>query len=525
MTVEAQLHDGRILEFPDGTDPAVVQATVKKVLGQESSISGEFGKGLGRGASNIGLGISNVATNLLGPVVGPLAQRGIETLAAPSRELVRAAPADKLQQFAGTAGEIAGGGIAGGGAGSVRGALTTAGSALGAASGEQVGGPIGLMLGSIAGSYGMSAAVTIGKKLGMTLADVMALIGSGFGSKRGTERLASKFVTERAGEAAPEAKKILTTPTEEIAGVKPTAGEVLTGAQAARPDQMGGGLIRLQRDLYGARGVEDVLPTTAKQQETAISRHFEELKKTTGPMRETALDAANQVGGVKVGPLIENIRKLSAEPGKRASEVISKSLEETVEKIGKHIETGGRIDARDLYTIRKEVGNTIEKFAKESANWDKRLTGGLQREAQKLIDDAIEASGGTGWKKYLATESRGRQLVDDFRERQKEMRLIQTKTKGGPVAAIAQGEVPQAPTLLHRGMMLLNYGLKMIGQDANDPIVKRVATAMQNPEELAKLIKLPLNHPERRAMTTIVNSLAATDVLPKAKQQLLQATQ
>ena len=32
MPVTAQLHDGRTLEFPDGTDPAVVQATVKKVL-------------------------------------------------------------------------------------------------------------------------------------------------------------------------------------------------------------------------------------------------------------------------------------------------------------------------------------------------------------------------------------------------------------------------------------------------------------------------------------------------------------
>lgn len=33
MTVTAELHDGRVLEFPDGTDPSVVQQTVKKVLG------------------------------------------------------------------------------------------------------------------------------------------------------------------------------------------------------------------------------------------------------------------------------------------------------------------------------------------------------------------------------------------------------------------------------------------------------------------------------------------------------------
>ncbi len=32
MTVEAELADGRILEFPDGTDPQVVQSTVKKML-------------------------------------------------------------------------------------------------------------------------------------------------------------------------------------------------------------------------------------------------------------------------------------------------------------------------------------------------------------------------------------------------------------------------------------------------------------------------------------------------------------
>lgn len=35
MAQYAELHDGRRLEFPDGTDPAVVQATVKKVLARE----------------------------------------------------------------------------------------------------------------------------------------------------------------------------------------------------------------------------------------------------------------------------------------------------------------------------------------------------------------------------------------------------------------------------------------------------------------------------------------------------------
>lgn len=33
MTIEAELPDGRVLEFPDGTDPSVIQSAVKRVLG------------------------------------------------------------------------------------------------------------------------------------------------------------------------------------------------------------------------------------------------------------------------------------------------------------------------------------------------------------------------------------------------------------------------------------------------------------------------------------------------------------
>lgn len=36
MSVFAELHDGRRLEFPDGTDPAVIQRTVKRVLGGQA---------------------------------------------------------------------------------------------------------------------------------------------------------------------------------------------------------------------------------------------------------------------------------------------------------------------------------------------------------------------------------------------------------------------------------------------------------------------------------------------------------
>jgi len=36
MTIEAELADGRILEFPDGTDPKVIQGVVKKLVSAEA---------------------------------------------------------------------------------------------------------------------------------------------------------------------------------------------------------------------------------------------------------------------------------------------------------------------------------------------------------------------------------------------------------------------------------------------------------------------------------------------------------
>jgi hypothetical protein len=47
MPIQAQLHDGRILEFPDGTNPQVIQATVKRVLGVPPSTERTWGEAAG----------------------------------------------------------------------------------------------------------------------------------------------------------------------------------------------------------------------------------------------------------------------------------------------------------------------------------------------------------------------------------------------------------------------------------------------------------------------------------------------
>ena len=65
MAIEAQLADGRILEFPDGTDPSVIQATVKRIVAQssgpkQSTIGSELVRGGKQLVSSARTGIGSI---------------------------------------------------------------------------------------------------------------------------------------------------------------------------------------------------------------------------------------------------------------------------------------------------------------------------------------------------------------------------------------------------------------------------------------------------------------------------------
>jgi hypothetical protein len=100
-------------------------------------------------------------------------------------------------------------------------------------------------------------------------------------------------------------------------------------------------------------------------------------------------------------PLLDSIRGTLNIPGVRSSDVAANTLGDIEAKIAKFTDANGNIDARDLYTIRKEIGNTIETHAKASNNWDKKMTAGLEKNIQGAIDNSIVSAGGTDWPAYL----------------------------------------------------------------------------------------------------------------------------
>jgi hypothetical protein len=95
MTITAELADGRRLEFPDETDPQVIQATVKRILGQqeappasEPSISDQLGRQAGLTGRYVLEGLGSIPGIFANPITatGNLAKRGLNAALGTSFE-------------------------------------------------------------------------------------------------------------------------------------------------------------------------------------------------------------------------------------------------------------------------------------------------------------------------------------------------------------------------------------------------------------------------------------------------------
>lgn len=164
------------------------------------------------------------------------------------------------------------------------------------------------------------------------------------------------------------------------------------GAQSANRAQQGapGWISNADRVPEAASAVGDTAEILAKRkaQEGLTQYQLDSL----------AAHGQFPLEGKQVASQIESVM---SQPGQRSSDVVTKALGEIRDKINQFSNKNGVIDSRDLYTIRKEAGNVVKKYAAENKNWDERLTSGLTTNVQRMIDDAIEGSGGSGWKDYL----------------------------------------------------------------------------------------------------------------------------
>ena len=335
--------------------------------------------------------------------------------------------------------------------------------------------------------------------------DVVDTTRAAFGDKGAAERITADVIkTLTEGETA-DINKALSRGTKYVHGTKPTVGEFLAQENLQDPTkQTGGALIKMQDELTGGKGIEDLIPSVLKRNQQALELKRQNIDKVTTPMREEAFNLARQGGNPSGVGVAMDVMLLGDRPGYRASTLAQKVLTSTAKKLTKVTNPQGKIDVEDLYMIRKELGSEIERFSKETANFDKKLTSGILSDVQGSIDKAIVDSGVPGWKAYLNTYNEGMERIRRHEGRLTEMNRIAGATTAIAPGELVKGELPTIPTLLHRPTMAVNFALKLIAKDATVPIVRELAQRMTDPKEFMSLMNRPGPAPAKKMAQDIL---------------------
>ena len=142
--------------------------------------------------------------------------------------------------------------------------------------------------------------------------------------------------------------------------------------------------------------------------------------------------AANtlRVNGVKPlegQQLVSSISRIKTNPEYAGNDLISGAVDNVARDIAQWTKNG-IIDARALEAIRKNsVTAAIQQLRPGmDATSQRNLAAGVLSDIKPLIDDAIEASGGTGWKQYLADYTKGMQQIAEKRLSGEALKLFKT---------------------------------------------------------------------------------------------------
>jgi len=296
---------------------------------------------------------------------------------------------------------------------------------------------------------------------------------------------------------------------EPLPGYKPTAAEAVAGLPEGSP------IIAHQRITAATPGGPSALfGRRIESQKAAIQAAGEARDTQLVPLLNKSLEQANKTG-IKADDVVAKIDDMLAKPGFRASDVVNKSLNAVKEKISS-LSANGTTDGQDLWTVRKEIGNTIKTFSKETANWDKRLTSGLERQIQKSIDEAIVKAGGTDWPSQMAQYAKQSQAIQAVKETAKTAMKPTQRTDLFGGLRIAEETRTHVPQLLSRPMMAANAILRYFSASIEPAIDKVAAQRYLNPQEFAAALdKLP-----PQAQSKIMQAMERVGVAAAVTQEI-----
>jgi hypothetical protein len=325
---------------------------------------------------------------------------------------------------------------------------------------------------------------------------------------------------------------------------------------------------QLARNFFPVSGFPRVSPELSQNFDRVLgniegavtSKNIAAQRQAEASFKKLQLDSIAQSGfyPLRTAPIIDKIDSVLTTPGIRASDLAQQTLSAVRQKLAGLSDTRGVIDSRDLYTVRKEIGNTIKTLSRETGNFDDKLVARLDTNLKSYIDNAIESAGGTDWKRYLQTYEQASKKINQMEIGQALEQKLQTslgdKQRAGVFATAVENaaqtikrstgqarfkkldevlepkqiatvnrvladvqrkakaealatksrvvgaETAELPNLLNRAALLTNTVLKAVKKDATEEINKMAAEMMLDPRKLAAFIE---GVPAKQAETVV----------------------
>jgi hypothetical protein len=143
-------------------------------------------------------------------------------------------------------------------------------------------------------------------------------------------------------------------------------------------------------------------------------------------------------------PLVRSLKAVANNPEFAGNDVLTGALKNVSDDIAKWTSSGGVIDARALDAIRKNSVNAAIQQLRPGmdATSQRNLAAGVLSRVKPVLDDAIEASGGTGYRDYLKQHAQMSQKVAEKQLTGEALRLF--KTDKNAFVRLVQNESPEA---------------------------------------------------------------------------------
>ena len=230
-----------------------------------------------------------------------------------------------------------------------------------------------------------------------------------------------------------------------------------------------------------------------------------------------AADALRSVGvkPLETAPLIQNIKSMTNRPEFAGNDLLAGAAKNVADDIAKWTASNGVIDAVALEAIRKNSVNAAIQQLRPGADatTQRNLAAGVLAKIKPVIDDAIEAAGGSGWRDYLTNHAKGMQQIAEKKlsgealklykkDKDAFVRLVQGESDDVVEKILGPGSYDIAKEVSDKTLEVLqNQAIKAV-RDAN--IKTQVSEGQKALEELLT------QHISKLRLPSYINAYAAT---------------